>query len=162
MRKGYASRWIITSALAMHSTITWASQWMIIEPAVGSGLQARAVDGIPLACQGGANFTTCPTAAMDLLSLGFSTSEEDALTFAANENGLLVFGALTGNAANPIAQIQEVWLAASAVHTNAPIYKVHREIGGPCAVGGGANFAPPPQNCLYAAQLHGFGAARTH
>jgi len=135
-----------------------ASQWMIIESAVGGGLQARTVDGVALACPGGGNASVCSVANLDLVALGFSSAEEATLTAWAGGDGLLVLGSLTGAPATTTAHLQTVWSAASSARTSAPIYHVHRVIGGPCS-SGGSGFAPPPQECLYAGQLHAAGSA---
>jgi hypothetical protein len=149
---------VILVVLITHVADIQANQWMIIESAVGGGLQARTVDGVALACPGGANASACPIATLDLVTLGFSTAEEATLTASAAGDGLLVTGSLTGTAASTMAHLQAAWAASSPARTTAPTYRVHREIGGPCSTGG-AGFAPPPQECLYAAQLHAAGPA---
>jgi hypothetical protein len=154
----YALLCVTFAVLALRTIHVDASQWMIIESAVGGGLQARTVDGVALACPGGGNANACPVANLDLVALGFSTAEEATLTAWAGGDGLLVLGSLSGGPATTTAHFQTVWAAASPARTTAPIYHVHREIGGPCS-SGGSGFAPPPQECLYAAQLHAAGVA---
>lgn len=149
---------VIFAVLGMCVADVHAGQWMIIESAAPSGLQARTVDGVALACPGSGNANVCPVAMLDLVALGFSTAEEATLTASASVDGLLVLGSLTGTPANTAAHLQTVWAAVSSTRTTAPIYRVHREIGGPCSTGG-ANFGPPPQECLYAPQLHAAGSA---
>jgi len=149
---------VLFAAMGLLVADLHASQWMIVESAVSGGLQVRTVDGVALACPGGANANVCPVATLDLVVLGFSTAEEATLMAWAGGDGLLVLGSLTGTPAATTAHFQTVWAAASSARTPAPIYRVHREIGGPC-LSGGAGFAPPPQECLYAGQLHGAGPA---
>ena len=154
----YAFYYVIVAVLSMRVADVEANQWMIIESAVGGGLQARTVDGVALACPGGANANACPVDTLDVVALGFSTAEEATLSASAVGDGLLVVGSFTGAPASTTAHLQLAWAAASPARTTASIYRVHREIGGPCA-GSGASFAPPPQECMYAAQLHAAGPA---